>query len=390
MMATDAIFDRSKVLSRTLLVLAVMSACVDPLVYDVDELTSQGITVDGFISDQPGPYRVSLSSTFDIDSKENMRYPVTAKSLMILDNEGNTDELKESGEGIYQTTSIIGKVGNVYRLRVELLNGSVFESTPDTLTGSGTIERLRTEFNDNGNDFYPVTAYGFDILVDAKPGENGPGRFIWDARATFKLNTRPDIVKLGKGKCYHQNNGVCSYRPPCSGFYNIGSSSLPNYVQQSPCTCCTCWYDFYNVRVNISENIFSDRPTNLHGVRAFRLPLNPFFFQNKVRIEVRMRSLTVRTHNYFKTIKQQGEGVGSLFQPATGKIPSHFVHLSGEAVSVNGIFFAASVRTSEISMHHSDLPLEDLVPDPEEAALWLPCQEVYPNSTNVKPAFWID
>ena len=64
-----------------------LGACVDRLHYDIDIVRSgdYGISIDGFISDQPGPYRVNINQIFDIESKDFIKTPVSVKNMIISD-----------------------------------------------------------------------------------------------------------------------------------------------------------------------------------------------------------------------------------------------------------------------------------------------------------------
>ncbi len=142
------------------------SACIDRLSYEISKEVNFGVSIDGYISDQPGPYEIRISSIFDIESKESMRTPVSVRSLVISDDKGNTETLKEIEAGVYQTdpTGIRGVAGGVYKISVELLDGRIYESVPDTiLSAQGSIDSLYEAFKES----YSVveeTQYYFDLL----------------------------------------------------------------------------------------------------------------------------------------------------------------------------------------------------------------------------------
>src|SRR6266705_2087200 len=93
-------------------------ACVDRLSYDIDKGVNRGITIDGSISDQPGPYEVRIFNVFDIESKETRKTPITVKSLVIADDKGNAETLNEIEAGVYQTKAngIQGVAGGIYKM----------------------------------------------------------------------------------------------------------------------------------------------------------------------------------------------------------------------------------------------------------------------------------
>ena len=51
------------------------SSCVDRLILDTGVKTYP-VVIDGFISDQPGPYLIKVTSSYDIQSKTQIRVPL--------------------------------------------------------------------------------------------------------------------------------------------------------------------------------------------------------------------------------------------------------------------------------------------------------------------------
>jgi hypothetical protein len=113
----------------------ILSSCVDRISYPVTSPQNLPVAVYGNISNRPGPYQVNINSSVDPESLASPRVPVSARHVNLMDDLGNNEELREVSTGIYQTspTGIQGRIGGVYKLRVELLNGNIFESIPGTL-----------------------------------------------------------------------------------------------------------------------------------------------------------------------------------------------------------------------------------------------------------------
>lgn len=128
----------------SIVVFLILGACVDRLHFDIKKSNDYGIAVDGFVSDQPGPYQIRINRAFDIESIETIKIPVSVKHLILSDNKGTSEELKEINSGIYETNAagIRGQVGKVYTLRIELTDGKIYESVPDTLLPAGRMDSL--------------------------------------------------------------------------------------------------------------------------------------------------------------------------------------------------------------------------------------------------------
>lgn len=103
--------------------LLLLSACTK--VIDVD-LNSQDpmIVIEANISDQPGPYTVSITQT--VNFSETNSFPTVSGAVVIIsDDAGNTETLVETSAGIYQTTTTQGVPGRTYYLNVTA-NGKTY------------------------------------------------------------------------------------------------------------------------------------------------------------------------------------------------------------------------------------------------------------------------
>lgn len=77
------------------------------------------IVVEGNIKDQPGPYSVFLSMTGSYFDTTLATPPVSHAQVVITDNLGNRDTLKEVISGTYQSSTLLGVSGRTYMLSVK-------------------------------------------------------------------------------------------------------------------------------------------------------------------------------------------------------------------------------------------------------------------------------
>ena len=380
----------ARLLSSYVLVL-LMVACVDRVYIDINKPSSQSISVTGYISDQPGPYEVRIYGVFDIESKETLRTPVTVRHLELSDDRGDVETLKEVDPGIYQTdpSGIRGVLGGIYRLKIELQDGRVYESVPDTLLPGGTVDSLYFGFREKYSEA-GVKKYSFDVFFDASYEQKVNTKFVWKFTATFKADTHPELYSTDQQCFWLDEIGKCNFVPPCSGYRNVGTNIQPKIEQQFPCTCCQCWYDIYNDSIMVSDHLFTNNGY-LKGVKAQNVPLNPWTLFYKIRLDVTQRSLSNHAYEFWKAISDQRAAIGSLFQPVTGKIPSNFIQVSGEETPIDGLFFATSVSNKTKYLEQFDLPPNLVYQIPLEKPIFADdCRMLFPNSTNVKPYFWIE
>lgn len=380
----------------SILSIIILSGCIDQLEYQIPLPQELPISVSGHITNQPGPYEVTINRGFDIQSLEDRKIPITAQRVILFDELGNNEELKEVSSGIYQTdpAGIQGKVGGIYWLRIELFDGRIYESKPDTILPPGEIETLYYEFNSK-KDLQGNEQSGFDIKVNSHENSIAGKRYMWSIVNTFKATTYPELATINTLQCYPivddpiQN---CNFLPLCTGLRNTSPPfSIPEYKRIAPCECCTCWYQLFNSAPILSDDLFTAKGI-YNALNIYRLPLNEWIFMFKTHTVVTQSTLTLNTFRYFKSIKEQKNALGSLFQPITGKIPNTFIQINGTSSAITGIFYAAGTNVKNTFITRDDVPNQSIIPSVRfDLGIGLiSCLELFPNATNIKPDFWVD
>jgi hypothetical protein len=113
----------------------------------------------------------------------------------------------------------------------------------------------------------------------------------------------------------------------------------------------------------------------------------------KVHVQVSVKSLTKNSFHFMKSIRDQSDAIGSLFQPITGKVPNSFIQLAGTEAPMQGLFYATSIKGKSFYIERDDIPDPNLIPiiDYLELKMGLvSCLEMFPYATTEKPSFWTD
>jgi hypothetical protein len=362
------------------LIIFLCSACVDKISFETDAPAAFPIVIDGYISDQPGPYTIKVSKVFDIESKLSVRTPISVKRLTISDDVGNEEDLMTVKEGEYQTNpnGIRGVVGRTYTLRIELLDGRVYESKPDKMMATGTVDKVYFQYKAQTTSDQS-TEYGFDVLFDASAGSQENFYFMWKFSGTFKYDTNPELYTISCGE------GRCPRPLPCSS-YTLGIDGQLQYLK--PCECCSCWTSILNPQPVISDNQVIDGGRFI-SVKGGYIPITEWTFMYKVHAEIQQFSLSPQSFAFWKAIRDQKKAIGSLFEPQSGKIPSYFNQISGVPAPMEGIFFATSIHSKAVDITRLDVPNQNVIP-PVTLPFANTCTERFPNATTVKPTFWTD
>lgn len=373
----------------SILLIVLATACLDRFYYDIEKSVNHSISIAGFISDQPGPYEVRIYTLFDIESKESIRTPVSVKSLEILDSQGTIETLNEVNPGVYQThpNGIRGVMGGVYKLRVELNDGKIYESLPDTILPAGSVDSLYFKFQETYSKVGKKD-YNFSVFFDASYNAEISDQFIWKMTATFQSDTQPQNYSPDQECFYLEEIGICNFLPPCSGYVNIGTVRIPRFEKKYPCTCCQCWYTIYNDYIILSDDHFFNRG-QLREIKAQTVPLNQWTLQYKIHVALMQMSLTSNSFKFWKAIREQKDAINDLFQPVTGIIPKNFNQINGTEMSIDGLFYATAISSKTQDVRQFDLPLEIKYPISLEEPLFADdCRKLFPNSSNLKPIFW--
>ena len=96
--------------------IVVFCSCQEVINVDLNS-ASPRLVVEGDITTKPGPYLFKLSRTTNFFDN-NIFAPEVGASVIINDNAGSIDTLKEILSGIYVTKKISGTIGNTYNLSI--------------------------------------------------------------------------------------------------------------------------------------------------------------------------------------------------------------------------------------------------------------------------------
>jgi Domain of unknown function (DUF4249) len=351
--------------------LIIIGSCVDRISIQIPNETSV-LVVDGLITDEPGPYTVQLTRAANLDSDLTFRKFVTAKSVTILDDLGNSELLKEVELGIYKTNvnGIRGVVGRAYHVRIETRDGKIFESVPEKIKPVGKIDSVYYEFGVR-QPFNEQAVGGFNVFVDSKGLPESDNLLRWAFAATFQVETFPELHRV-----LIKEERVPDPLP-CSSYRAFNGTILQ--IPGKPCDCCTCWVTEYEDKPHASDNQFVTNG-NFRRIQLGFIPIDPFHFHFQVMVQVRQMSLSRTAFNFWRNIQSQKEGAGSLFQPPSGKARTNIFEITG-AEQAQGIFYAAGVdKKIDFKKFRFEFP-----PTADSTT----CLR-YKNSTNLKPPDWVD
>jgi hypothetical protein len=121
-----------------ILIILIFSGCQKVINVDLNDAEPH-IVIEGIITNKPGPYTVMISKSGSYFS-QSVLPSVSGAEVVITDNTGTIDTLKEKSPGVYLTVKTQGVPGRTYTLRVMSENKEYSGST--TMHNSVPIDSL--------------------------------------------------------------------------------------------------------------------------------------------------------------------------------------------------------------------------------------------------------
>jgi len=357
----------------------IVVACVDPINID-SHVPASIVIIDGYITDDPGPYVVKIIHAFALEANASQSKPVKGAKIVLYSDKGESEDLVEGEIGTYETGGKIhGTIGNSYHITIQMPDGSTLQSEPELLNANGDIKSIHYiyEHRTTTKPWGVIDADVFNVFVDAdtKIAEGGLSYMRWRFTGTYKTETFPQLHKSTL-------QGYTFLDPwPCSGYVVDPAPGGGILRQDTVCTCCTCWVDQYESIPRLSDSeLVSDG--QFRNVKVGEVPITRATFIEKYRVAIEQLAITKNAFEFFKVIRNQKENTTNLFQPPPGRNVGNVTKSVDGDYDVVGLFWAASVRRDAIFITKDDVPYKlavDSIP--------LPCTYLA-NSSTSEPDFW--
>lgn len=332
-----------------LLVVMVSASCIDPINLNVSGRGGT-LVVDGWITDQPGPYTVRLTRSIPYDNEKPLKvYPVLEVNakLSIVDDAGNSEVLTEVSQGVYRTNTMKGQVGRTYQLFIETSDGNKYHSSNDELRPVPAIDQLQYE--------YQVTE---TLYLNAA----GTARVQkLEAFAIYALLTDPAATDD-------------YYRWQVDGIFEFFSVNNNPEIKQ-------CWAPL--TRLESKLLIASDLYTDGRQFRQY-LANVPYDRVTYFLVKVRQQSLSKSAYDFLSRVSSQQTSTGTLFDPPPSLIVGNITNENRPEELVLGYFGASSIAQG--SMLINRFPASNyMTPSRYKPALNGDCRTQEPYATNIKP-----
>ncbi|WP_018622304.1 DUF4249 domain-containing protein [Spirosoma luteum] len=316
------------------------------------------LIVEGNITDAPGPYAVKLTRTADYSFK-SLNLLETGATVIILDNMGNQETLKEQASGgVYQTTptGIRGVAGRTYKLIIQTKAGKRYESQPELLQAAPPISKLYYTYTKEQGNGSSAKNQGWDVYLDTKDPET-PGnyyRWVWT---------------------HYEFTEVCFKR------------ELPNGSITGLGCCSNCW-DITRCYNCIS--VSSDVNINGQAISGQFIARVPYKSTSMYYLEVQQQALSKGAYAFWKSVKGLVNNTGGLFDAAPATVRGNLRCVTDSTAYVYGYFGATGVSEQYINVDRRngegtpDVDPPVVVPQPSACVV---CENSIYRTPN-KPRWW--
>lgn len=303
----------------------IINSCKDRFVFKTNASSGQ-LTIDGGITNLPGPYRLTLGRT---NGTSQPPTGVTGAAIVAEDDQGQKESYFEIGNGVYELPGKIiqGIPGRSYSVDIVLASGAHYKSVPDKLPGNLAKDSAWFELNKIdvvSSEGIPISRPVIDIFFNAKlPSELAYLR--WNITEVYRLFPT----------CFPSPFNTCP--EACYITQSISSSKI---ILAS------------------TRDFAGDQLTKVHLEQ--RTPDNTFL--SKHYFNVNQYSLSEAANTYWTHVQQLVEHTGSLFDTPVANLKGNVNNVNDPNEVVYGYFEATGSKTIHVGVARGFLPFE--LPDP--------------------------
>lgn len=291
------------------------SGCIEP--YNPPEIVNDEdyLVVEGYLDATAGSSTIKLSHTIPLSGGNNAE-PVTGASVVIEDESNHRYLLTEYVEGVYSIGNIPIDPMTKYRLKIRV-EGDEYVSSYVEVTSTSNIDSL----------FWRLDAGKIKIYVDTHNDLVQDGYYFWKYYETWEYSS-------AFRSYYKYENGTFEFR-------------------DSPDEIYYCWKTDPSTSINIA-NTEALKKNVIKNFLLREYSLTAKQFQRKYSIHVLQYSLTKEAYNFWSQVRDNTQGVGTLFDVQPSRVTGNISNENGKPAI--GYFSVNNVSEARIFIQNSDLP----------------------------------
>ena len=324
-----------------LLVLLFMGACREEYALPTEKALSSALVVEGSIL-KGDTTVIKLSRVLAV--ADNDLHPEVGATISVEGDDNSRYTLSESENGIYKVAPLELNASTKYRLTISA-GGQNYESEWTTLINTANIDSLYWERNN-----------GVQIYIKSSGSSDDSRYYKWDYEEVW------EFYSLFESHAYY------NYIPYTSGHDVIVCDSPEvNGIKYENCIAAYIWrgyvfndsmYHCWKYDRNTSIAIGST--TALSG-NVIQSPIkviedNGFELSNLYTILVKQTGLSREAHDFYKLLKANSEGMGSIFDAQPSELKTNIRCISDPGEIVIGFVEASTVKMKRLFISKHEVP----------------------------------
>ena len=320
----------------------IIPSCTEKFQPKLDNKYDELLVVDGKITNAPGPYTVTLSTSSEIDNA--VFNPLSNATVIISEDNGSSETLVEIEPGVYTTSEsgIQGVVGKKYKVSINTPEGKSYESAFEEIkepVGIDTVKALtETQLLPNQND---ISKTGYQFYVSSQTATGGENFYYWELEETYEYNARWVIYYV-----FFKDDDRSSIVDRVS-FDDYFLTHPHNVIVPENPFLHTCWKT-----IPVKER-FTYRTTNLSEQTIRDLPLHFIPFEDiklskKYSLLVKQLSISQNAFAFFNSIEDQTSEEDLLYTKQPYQIRGNIFNTEDIDEPVLGYFLTAGSSEKRI------------------------------------------
>ena len=314
------------------------------------------IVVDGFITNEPGPYSIKISRSTNV--VKPVKIPFSNCEVTIYDYNGYSEVLIETEPGTYKTKEdgIKGTIGNKYRITIATSNNKKYETEFQEMLEPVGIDSLyvNLEYIELMDD--QIDLPGYQFYVSTENTQKNSSYLLWHLTETYEY-----IADFTLYAMYTQNGMIY-----CNT--DAGCPDLSPYY--------TCWKTepvkniFTAETASLNIPIIENKKLHFVGTNSRRL---------KVLYSVLVTQYTIenKAYMFWKTFEDQISEDNFLFPTQPINVASNITNINNPDETIFGYFTVASLNKKRI-----------FVENPREVINYEKCYVMHDWTSLTRPLPW--
>lgn len=311
-----------------IVIILIGPSCIDEYIPEITAYQNL-LVVDGMITNGPGPYKIELSLSSDVNSPEFIPYKNC--SVSVLNNHGEVINFTEISDGVYESgvNEQAGIIGDSYKIKILTPSGKHYESEFDELKQATTIDSVYAEVETKIDAVSGYEYFGYQFYVDTKDAIEDVTYYLWRLEQTYQYNSDFTIK-------YYFDGDLIPFIPTDSLY--------------------TCWL------TEKVKNIFIQGTGNISDPNLVKYPLNYVSTETReisVRYSLLASQLTIgeTAYRFWQDVYDQNAGEASLYTTQLFQIRGNIKNINDLEEPVLGYFTVAGIDKKRIFV---DRPLENI------------------------------